>query len=126
MEVFLSYSHRDEDLRNELEKYLSILKRQGVIDVWSDHRIGPGEEIVGQIDQHLESADVILLLVSSDFLDSDYCYDVEMARAMERGPRPSSNSEALRLAWSTIRSTQSDTDRWQAGSEAPDPRRWLR
>jgi hypothetical protein len=84
MEVFLSYSHRDEDLRNELEKHLSILKRQGAIDVWSDHRIGPGEEIGGQIDQHLESADVILLLVSSDFLDSDYCYDVEMARAMER------------------------------------------
>ena len=84
MEVFLSYSHQDEDLRNELEKHLSILKRQGVIEVWSDHRIGPGEDIGGQIDQHLESADVILLLVSSDFLDSDYCYDVEMRRALER------------------------------------------
>lgn len=84
MELFLSYSHQDEALRNELEKHLSILRRQCVVDIWSDHRIGPGEEIGGQIDQHLESADIILLLVSSDFIDSDYCYDVEMTRAMER------------------------------------------
>ena len=83
MEVFLSYSHQDEELRNQLEKHLSILRRQGVVDVWSDHRIGPGQEIGGKIDQHLESADIILLLVSSDFLDSDYCYDIEMTRAMQ-------------------------------------------
>ncbi len=84
MDVFFSYSHQDEELRNELEKHLSLLRRQGVIDIWSDHRIGPGEEIGGKIDQHLESADIILLLVSPDFLNSDYCYDIEMKRAMER------------------------------------------
>lgn len=84
MEVFFSYSHQDEGLRNELEKHLSLLKRQGVIDIWSDHRIGPGEELGGEIDQHLESADIILLLVSSDFLNSNYCIDTEMKRAMER------------------------------------------
>ena len=87
MEVFFSYSHKDEGLRNELEKHLSLLKRQGVIDIWSDHRIGPGEEFGGKIDQHLESADIILLLVSSDFLHSDYCYDIEMERAMKRHER---------------------------------------
>ena len=64
MELFLSYSHQDEALRNELEKHLSILRRQCVVDIWSDHRIGPGEEIGGQIDQHLESADIILLAVA--------------------------------------------------------------
>ena len=84
VELFFSYSHRDEELRNELEKHLSLLRRQGVIDLWSDHRIGPGKEIGGEIDQHLESADIILLLVSPDFLNSDYCYDIEMRRAMER------------------------------------------
>ena len=87
MEVFFSYSHQDEGLRNELEKHLSVLRRQGVIDIWTDHRIGPGEEIGGEIDRHLESADIILLLVSPDFLNSDYCYDIEMKRAMERHER---------------------------------------
>ncbi len=82
MEVFFSYSHQDEELRNELEKHLSLLRRQGVIDLWSDHRINPGEELAGKIGQHLESADIILLLVSPDFLNSDYCYDIEMKRAM--------------------------------------------
>jgi len=87
VEVFFSYSHQDEGLRNELEKHLSLLKRQGVIDIWSDHRIGPGEKVGGEIDQHLESADILLLLVSPDFLNSDYCYDIEMKRAMERHER---------------------------------------
>jgi tetratricopeptide (TPR) repeat protein len=60
------------------------LKRQGVIASWHDRRIGAGTEWAGQIDDHLNSAKVILLLVSSDFLASDYCYDLEMKRAMER------------------------------------------
>jgi len=87
VEVFFSYSHKDEGLRNELEKHLSVLRRQGVIDIWTDHRIGLGEEIGNEIDQHLESADIILLLVSSDFLNSNYCIDIEMKRAMERHER---------------------------------------
>lgn len=84
IEVFYSYSHRDESLRDELEKHLSILRRQGVIDNWHDRRIGAGNEWEGSIDDHLNSADVILLLVSADFLASDYCYNIEMRRAMER------------------------------------------
>ena len=82
--VFMSYSHNDEDLRQELEKHLSSLRRQGVIRSWHDRRIGPGEEIHSQISAHLDAADIILLLVSADFLASDYCYDREMMRAMER------------------------------------------
>jgi hypothetical protein len=58
-----------------------------MVEVWSDHRIGPGEKLGGVIDRHLESADIILLLVSPDFLNSDYCYDIEMKRAMERHER---------------------------------------
>lgn len=82
--LFFSYSHADETLRNELEKHLSILKRQGFIEPWHDRRIGAGGEFAREISQNLEAADVILLLVSADFLNSDYCYDIEMKRAMER------------------------------------------
>jgi len=84
VELFYCYSHEDEELRDELEKHLSILKRQGVIAGWHDRKIGAGKEWKGQIDAHLNSAAVILLLISSDFLASDYCYDVEMKRALER------------------------------------------
>ena len=82
--LFLSYSHQDEDLRNELEKHLATLKRDGVIDIWHDRRIGPGEELDREICNQLELANIVLLLVSSDFLHSDYCYDIEMKRALER------------------------------------------
>jgi hypothetical protein len=84
VQVFVSYSHRDEALREKLGTHLSGLKRQGVIDEWHDRRIGAGHEWVDAIDEHLNSADVILLLVSADFLASDYCYDVEMKRALAR------------------------------------------
>ena len=85
--VFFSYSHADEELRNELEKHLAGLLRQGVITTWHDRRIGPGDELHGQIDEQLNAANIVLLLVSADFLASDYCYDVEMTRAMERHER---------------------------------------
>ncbi|HEL3207699.1 TPA: toll/interleukin-1 receptor domain-containing protein [Stenotrophomonas maltophilia] len=82
--VFFSYSHADEDLRDQLEKQLAMLKRQGVIETWHDRRIGAGQELVQVIDDHINSDDIILLLVSPDFIASDYCYDIEMKRAMER------------------------------------------
>ncbi len=82
--VFFSYSHADETHRDQLEKQLSMLKRQGVIDVWHDRRIGAGQEVDKAIDEHVNSDDIILLLVSADFLASNYCYEIEMNRAMER------------------------------------------
>src|SRR3712207_4980803 len=84
LELFYSYSHKDEDLRDELETHLSKLKRQKVISEWHDRGIAAGQEWGGEIDQHLKTADIILLLVSSDFLASNYCYDVELTLAMER------------------------------------------
>lgn len=84
VEVFFSYSHKDEGLRDELEKHLSTLKREGVIAGWHDRKIGVGKEWKGEIDTYLNRAHIVLLLVSPDFLASDYCYDVEMKRAMER------------------------------------------
>lgn len=84
VEVFYAYSHKDEDLRDQLETHLAMSKRTGVITGWHDRRISAGKEWSGTIDEHLNSADIILLLVSSDFLASDYCYDAEIMRAMER------------------------------------------
>lgn len=84
IEVFLSYSHRDERLRVKLENHLKILERQGLISGWHDRRITAGSEWAGKIDEHLNTAHVILLLVSDEFLASDYCYDIEMKRALER------------------------------------------
>ena len=84
VEIFYSYSHKDEELRDQLENHLTLLKRQGIITNWHDRKISGGGEWEGEIDKHLESADTILLLISSDFIASDYCYDVEMKRAMER------------------------------------------
>jgi MFS family permease/DNA polymerase III delta prime subunit len=85
--LFYSYAYEDELLRNELEKHLGLLRRQGLISEWHDRKILAGDERAAEIDQHLETASIILLLVSSDFLDSDYCYDIEMTRALERHRR---------------------------------------
>lgn len=82
--VFISYSHQDDSYRVSLEKHLSLLQRQGLIATWTDRRITPGEEWKQQIAQEMEKADILLLLISSDFLCSDYCFDIEMKRAMER------------------------------------------
>lgn len=82
--LFFSYSHKDEELRNELEVHLAMLQRQGLITAWHDRRISAGKDIYSEISAELESADIILLLVSAHFLASDYCYEKEMARALQR------------------------------------------
>ncbi len=83
-EIFLCYSHKDERLLDRLKTHLSLLQRDKIISIWHDRRIGAGTEWAGAIDEHLNSARMILLLVSADFLASDYCHDVEMERALER------------------------------------------
>ena len=85
--LFYSYAHVDEPLRQQLEKHLSLLQRQGLILPWHDRAILPGDEWAKDIDEHLNTASIILLLISPDFLASDYCYDKEMQRALERHTR---------------------------------------
>lgn len=84
VEVFYSYAHEDEALRDKLKKQLASLKRQGLISEWYDRDISPGNEWNEEIETHLNSASVILLLISPDFIDSEYCNDIEVKRAMER------------------------------------------
>jgi sulfatase modifying factor 1 len=82
--LFFSYSHRDQDLWNELEKHLAALKRANLVTSWHDRLIEPGAEWAKEIDNQLNAADIILLLVSADFINSDYCWGREMERALER------------------------------------------
>jgi hypothetical protein len=83
--IFFSYAHADEELLSKLKAHLSPFQRQGLIDrSWYDRNISAGTEWEKEIDKHLNSANIILLLVSSDFMASDYCYSVEMKRALER------------------------------------------
>ncbi len=82
--LFYSYAHEDEELRNQLDKHLRLLQRQGYLSAWYDRDIRAGDDWAKKIDTHLESAQIILLLISADFLASDYCYIVEMQRALER------------------------------------------
>jgi hypothetical protein len=84
IKLFFSYSHKDEQLRNELETHLALLRRQKVISSWHDRRITAGKDLDQSIDFNLETSQIILLLVSANFLASDYCYDREMARAIEK------------------------------------------
>lgn len=82
--VFFSYAHEDLDLRNRLEEHLASLKHEGIISTWHDRNIGAGKDWAGVISDELEAAQIILLLISSSFLDSAYCYDREMHRALQR------------------------------------------
>ncbi len=82
--IFFCYAREDELLRNELEKHLRILKRQGHIMLWHDREISAGTEWEREITIHLNTAQIILLLISPDFMDSDYCYSVEMVEAIKR------------------------------------------
>ena len=65
-------------------KHLSLLQRQSVIETWHDRNINAGDDWKQQIDDNLNTATVVLLLISADFLASDYCYEIEMQRALER------------------------------------------
>lgn len=83
-QVFLCYAREDEKLLDQLRKHLKALQRQQYIEPWYDRNISAGSNWEKDIDEHLATADIILLLVSPDFMASDYCYGVEVERAMDR------------------------------------------
>ena len=64
-------------------KHLEPLKRLNLIETWSDRELDAGDEWVREISDNLESANIVLLLVSIDFINSEYCYDIELERALE-------------------------------------------
>lgn len=81
--LFYSYSHKDARLLDKLQTHLSLLRRQSMISEWHDRQITAGQPFDDTIDRNLEVSRVILLLVSADFLHSDYCFGKEMIRAMQ-------------------------------------------
>lgn len=83
VKIFYSYSHKDEKFREALETHLKLLARQGTAIFWHDRKITAGADWKKWIDDELKSADIILLLISSDFLASDYCYEKEMETALQ-------------------------------------------
>jgi tetratricopeptide (TPR) repeat protein len=84
MKVFYSYANKDQALRDELEKHLGNLMRQDILTSWSNCNINAGEEWKKVINANLEGADIILLLISSDFISSNYCYSVELEKALAK------------------------------------------
>ena len=84
LKMFYCYAHEDKILRDQLDAHLSIMKRQKMVEIWYDREIIAGREWEYEIDKHLASAHIILLLVSAWFLASDYCYGIEMQKALQR------------------------------------------
>ena len=85
--LFYSYAHEDARYLERLIRHLTPLKREGLIEDWYDRNIGAGDDWRTAIDENLEKADIILFLVSADFVASDYAWDFEMTRALERHDR---------------------------------------
>jgi hypothetical protein len=82
--IFISYSHKDEPFRDEFLSHLAPLKRAGLIEPWHDRCLRPGVDWAAKIDYNIDKADIIILLISSDFLASNYCYEKEFARGLVR------------------------------------------
>lgn len=85
--VFISYAKTDVEFLQQLESHLAVFKRNGHIATWTDRKLSPGEAWDGKIKKELEEADIILFLVSADFLSTDYVWDIEMKTAIERDAR---------------------------------------
>jgi hypothetical protein len=84
MKAFISYSHKDGWALDRLHTHLAVLRREGHIEEWFDRDILAGDDVDREISEQLETCELFLLLVSPDFLASDYCYEREMTRALER------------------------------------------
>jgi hypothetical protein len=98
VKIFISYSHKDEALREDLEGQLAILKNLKKIDIWQDRAIKAGDEWNQQILRAIDSANIIVLLVSPRFMASDFCFNKEMPRAMKRHEQKSARVIPVILA----------------------------
>ncbi len=84
LQLFYSYARDDKKLCRLLIKHLASLRRQDILQGWHDRCISPGQEWGNEIATHLEQADIVLLLISASFVDSDYCWGIEMKRAIQK------------------------------------------
>jgi hypothetical protein len=84
IKLFVSYAHKDEGLKRVLLSHLASLNRQGLIEIWEDRRLQPAAHFDNEIKIQLDRADVIVLLVSADFMASEYCFSIELKRAIQK------------------------------------------
>lgn len=82
--IFISYSRRDQSYIDGLLAHLAVLQRQNLITVWLDSEVAAGTEWSSEIRRHLEMSDIILLMISADYLASNSCWGIELMHAMQR------------------------------------------
>jgi len=92
VKLFISYAHEDESYKDKLMTSIANMKRNGYVSAWEDRQIPAGGEWDKHIKTALNDADIILLLISMDFIASDYCFGVEVAKAIERHNDPNDNA----------------------------------
>lgn len=105
LRIFLSYSHKDETLQSSVIEHLKILERTGAIDIWHDRKLLPGEKFDDSIRRNIRKCDLFVALISSAYLASDYCMDVELSAAVERFGEESEEIVPIILrpcAWKTF------------------------
>ncbi|PBP70583.1 hypothetical protein CCL15_13640 [Pseudomonas syringae] len=83
LNAFISYSHVDENKKNDLIKFLHNLKRDNILEHWDDRQLLAGDKLDPEIKANLERADLVILLVSQDFIASYYCYEIELTKTLE-------------------------------------------
>ena len=82
--VFISYSHKDEFWKDRLVTHLEVLQQEGLLDIWDDRRIGAGEDWYQEIQEAMNAASVAILMVSADFLTSNFIHREEVPHLLER------------------------------------------
>lgn len=83
LKIFYCYSHVDEVIRDELQKHTKMLERRGIITNWHDRKILPSQTWDKEISEKLSESDIVILIISADFISSDYCFEVEMQEALK-------------------------------------------
>lgn len=123
--VFLSYSHKDEKYKLELDNHFSLTKRMGVIETWNDRKINAGQEWDKEIKHQLEQADVVLLLLSSDFFTSEYIWNEELKTIRERKEKDE-KLEVIPIYVRSCDTSEFDMMKFQGGTvdEAGKPK-WI-
>ncbi|MCP4689976.1 MAG: toll/interleukin-1 receptor domain-containing protein, partial [Desulfobacterales bacterium] len=87
MKIFISYSHKDEDWKDRVKSHLAVLQEQGILEIWDDRRIPPGEEWLPEIEEALDACDVAIFLISTGFLTSRFILDKEVPYLLKRGDK---------------------------------------
>lgn len=125
VKAFLSYSHKDSTHLQALQAALSPLVRLQKLRLWNDRAIDAGDEWQETIFRELEEADIVLCLVSADFIHSDFCYAKELVVAMDAHRRGEKTVVPIRLrqcAWDELplAQLQGTPSQWIAGADNKD------